>query len=75
MGFPQSWQKDNISRRLDVTGDGSGNASMNVNGSVTPVVFKIAPAATELILISRVIIYVKDTGIRNFQLEGKNSAN
>lgn len=65
MAFTNKWMKPILNRHMDETGDGTGNDSMNVDGSVAtgaPTVFKIAPAATELILIKRVIIYVRDTG-------------
>lgn len=49
-------------RFLDTVGDGSGSAEANVNGSVTPVVFKMQPAAGEVHQIHRLIVHYRDTG-------------
>ena len=35
-------------QRLSVNGDGTGNDDMAVDGSTTPVIFKIAPASGEM---------------------------
>lgn len=55
--------KDKIFRYLDTDGDGGGTKNANVNGSVTPVVFKIVPGTGEVMAIHRIIIHVEDTGI------------
>ena len=51
-----------INRILDTDGDGTGSTNQAVNGSVTPVTFKLAPAAGEVMLISRIMFYIEDTG-------------
>ena len=51
-----------LNRILDTDGDGTGSTNQAVDGSVTPVTFKVAPAAGETILISRVMFYIEDTG-------------
>ena len=53
---------DLLYQRLDTTGDGSGTTNMNVDGSVTPVTFKIEPGAGDLYKIARIIIFVEDNG-------------
>lgn len=55
-------QKPLFLRRMDETGDGTGNDDMAVDGSSTPVTFKIAPGAGEIIRLSRTMLYVQDTG-------------
>jgi len=55
-------QKQLFMRRMDETGDGTGNADMSVNGSITPVTFKIAPGAGEVIRLARTMMYIQDTG-------------
>jgi hypothetical protein len=49
-------------QRLDTTGDGSGTTNMNVDGSITPITFKIKPSGGQLIKVARIIILVEDTG-------------
>jgi len=51
-----------LSQYCDEVGDGSGNTNMAVDGSVTPVVFKIKPAAGAMYNIYRLIISIRDTG-------------
>lgn len=55
-------------RFASVSGDGLGSFNMGVNGSVTPVIFKVAPAAGQIIRIARVITSVRDNA--NFQAGG-----
>jgi len=55
-------QQPYLTRHLDTVGNGTGSFNMGVDGSVTPVVFKIAPGAGEVFHISRIIIYVQDSG-------------
>ena len=50
------------SRFCDDVGDQSGSVHLNVNGSVTPVVFKIIPVAGEILYINRMIWTLSDTG-------------
>jgi hypothetical protein len=51
---------DMIFRFLDTTGDGSGTKNANVNGSVTPVIFRInAPTGYEYI-IPRMLVKIED---------------
>jgi hypothetical protein len=56
------WPRPAFCRMADLTGDGTGSISMAVNGSVTPVTFKVAPAAGEIIIVRTIVIYVQDTG-------------
>lgn len=50
-------------RFADLNGDGSGSTLANVNGSVTPQTFKLAPLAGELYLrIERMLVHISDTG-------------
>lgn len=49
-------------RFMDTVGDGSGSIDLNVNGSVTPVTFKITPAPGEILYMSRLLWYLRDTG-------------
>ena len=58
-GGPQSVL---ITQRLDETGDGSGNDNMAVDGSGTPVEFKIKPAAGQIMMIARLIFYIESFG-------------
>lgn len=45
---------------LDTVGDGSGSISMAVDGSITPVVFKLKPPAGQVYQIARVIFSLRD---------------
>lgn len=47
---------------MDEVGDGSGNANMSVDGSATPVIFKVVPAAGQVIKLARIITSVRDAG-------------
>ena len=47
-------------RFLDTNGDGTGTKSANVNGSVTPVEFKLQPAAGEIYYLHRMIAHITD---------------
>ena len=49
-------------RLLDTNGDGTGTKNANVDGSVTPVVFKCSPPATGAVVIERIMINVRDSG-------------
>ena len=42
--------------------DSSGSIEMNVDGSVTPVEFKLQPPADENYLVHRAILYIEDSG-------------
>lgn len=55
-------QKTLIYRKIDLIGDGLGVTNMNVNGSVTPAVFKIKPSLTEVFRISQMMIMIEDSG-------------
>ena len=50
------------SRFIDSVGDGSGSINLNVNGSVTPVIFRYTPSFTDVVYIRRLIFYLSDTG-------------
>ena len=52
-----------ISRFADTVGNGTGSINANVDGSVTPVTFKVTPGAGEIIKIRRMIIYILDASI------------
>ncbi len=55
-------QKRLFATRLDTVGDSSGEDDMSVDGSSTEQIFRIKPAATEILRIARVILYVEDAG-------------
>jgi hypothetical protein len=46
----------------DETGDGTGNYNMAVDGSTTPVTFKVSPPADRIYRIARIIVGVRDAG-------------
>lgn len=46
----------------DTVGDGSGTTNMNVDGSITPVIFLVKPSVGEIYRIARIIVSVRDTG-------------
>lgn len=51
-------------RHLDTVGDGSGVDDANVNGSVTPVVFRLnSPAAGPAYHVERLIIHIGDSAM------------
>lgn len=65
MAMPHEVQREYgtiASRFMDTVGDGTGSIDMNVNGSVTPVTFKVTAAANELLIVNRAIIFIKDSG-------------
>ena len=47
---------------LSEVGDGTGNLSMNVNGSLTPVEFKCTPQEGYKYLVHRMVVSVEDAG-------------
>ena len=49
-------------RRIDLIGDGSGSDDMNVDGSVTPVVFKFKPEVGEVARIYSGVLSLFDVG-------------
>lgn len=49
---------------------GGGSKAMNVNGSVTPVVFSYAPGAGELLAMSHITLALKDEGATPFNVFG-----
>jgi hypothetical protein len=50
-------------RYLDTNGDGTGAKEANVDGSVTPVEFSLSvPAGVGSMKLTRMIVYVRDTG-------------
>jgi len=63
-------QKEIIVQRLDTVGDGSGSSNMAVDGSVTPVIFRIKPPAGEIWRIASWNIYVQDSGTFDASLWG-----
>lgn len=63
---------DWASRFLDTVGDGSGSSLQNVDGSITPVVFKVTAAADEVLLIDRMLVDLADTGSLDSGAYGNN---
>lgn len=57
-------------RYLDVDGDGGGSRAGNVDGSVTPVVLKLAPGAGEVFVITRLFVTIADSGTFNTSTYG-----
>ncbi len=55
-------QKVLLSKTLDTIGNGTGTANMGVDGSGSPVAFKITPGAGEIYRISRLIFAIRDSG-------------
>jgi hypothetical protein len=55
-------QKTIICRQADTVGDGTGSINMNVNGSVTPVIFRIKPPPTEVYRFAWWMLTIEDTG-------------
>ena len=55
-------------RFVDSVGDGTGSKTMNVDGSVTPQVFKLAPLAGQRLRLERGIFFLEDAG--NFTAAG-----
>lgn len=53
--------EDKIYRYLDTNGDGTGTKNANVNGSITPVTFKIVPEIRSM-KIYRMMIQIEDAG-------------
>ena len=48
---------------MDTVGDGSGSTNMAVDGQTSgPITFKVSPGAGEHIKITRIMLYVLDTG-------------
>jgi len=60
--FHTSDYKPLLAQFLSTNGDGTGTVNANVNGAVTPVVFKISPPATGSIVITRLIVTIRDNG-------------
>lgn len=64
-----------ISRYADTVGDGSGvkNAIGNYSsGGLGETILKIAPGATETIKVSRMIVFIRDTGAFDADKYGNN---
>lgn len=54
--------ENRISQFLDTTGDGTGTENANVDGSSTPVIFKIQPAQGEVFQLNRMLVHIEDSG-------------
>ncbi|MHA1949993.1 MAG: hypothetical protein ACW987_08980 [Candidatus Thorarchaeota archaeon] len=52
------------SQFFDSVGDGSGSIDMNVDGSVSPILFKIKPDPDKDIIISRIVLFLSDSQIQ-----------
>lgn len=59
---PTDILRSRIDQFLDTTGDGTGTINSAVNGSVTPVLFKISPPSSGLIEVHRMMVIVRDDG-------------
>lgn len=59
-----------ISRHLDTVGDGSGSIQQNVNGALTPTIFRVNPPDNhrEVLAITRMIMLIEGSG--GFRGEG-----
>jgi hypothetical protein len=57
-----SLRNNNFFRFADTVGDASGTKNANVNGSVTPQVFRIQPKPGENYRVSRLIVTIQDVG-------------
>jgi hypothetical protein len=66
-------QKTIICRPADIVGDGTGSINMNVNGSVTPVIFRIKPSPTEVYRLAWWMLTIEDTGSFDSSGWGNNS--
>lgn len=70
MPIPITRREDNkypVFRVLDTVGDGSGDTNMAVNGSATPVEFKIKPDFPGQVTISQICVLISDIG--NFRAD------
>jgi hypothetical protein len=47
---------------LDTVGDGSGSITSNINGSITPVLFKVTAGVGETLLVNRLLLHLADIG-------------
>jgi len=47
-------------KKLDTIGDGSGSESQNIDGSITPVVFKLKPPGGDIYNVTRIIFLIRD---------------
>ena len=66
---------DQIYQALDETGDGTGNISQNVNGSITPVKFLIKPPSTHKYIFTRLNVFAIDSNWNNASFYGATAAN
>ncbi len=55
-------QKPIFNQKLSTVGDGTGTTNMAVDGSGTPVVFRITPAAGEVMRVARWMMTIRDSG-------------
>ena len=55
MGWPKS-------RYADTVGDGSGIKNANGDYSLSPTIFRIKPGVDRVINVTRLIVYIRDTG-------------
>lgn len=63
---------NHLYRRLDTVGDGSGDKSGAIDGSVIPVMFKIQPVPNQAIDINRLVVNIKDDGPMDAGRYGNN---
>lgn len=60
--YCESMSKRHLFRFMDEDGDGGGNENATVDGSGTPVVFKMQPDPGESCELHRMIVHVSDNG-------------
>lgn len=59
-------------RFADTVGDGTGSINANVDGSVTPVDFKVTIPAGKVGIVHRLIVTIRDSGSLDSGLYGNN---
>lgn len=52
-----------VSCHLDTNGDGTGSTDANVNGSVTPVLFKLSPPESGWLRAARMLVHIRQGGV------------
>lgn len=70
--FPAGSIRDLVNCRFSTGGDGTGTLNMAVDGSSTPVTFKVAPSSGTILRIARIIVFVEDSGSFDADKWGNN---
>lgn len=73
--FDQSSKRTPMYQYADTVGDGSGSTNQAVDGSITPVSFKVVPPAGVSYGIARVVFSLRDTGTMDSGGWGNNGGN